>query len=106
MPVEHIAHNPNIINCGFVQLHLKFSENCGDCQKYFSLRESSVPMLMHCYIETPQRKKHVRNANALPRTFAKCDQVLFKVKSLRRIHPPFRDETLRIGEDVFVVVHE
>lgn len=60
--VEHIAHNPNIINCGFVQLHLKISENCGDCQKYFSLRESNVPMLMHCYIETSQR----RNTYGMP----------------------------------------
>jgi hypothetical protein len=61
-------------------------------------------MLVHCLSERPC--EYLRDANALPRTFAKCDQVLFEVFSLRRIHPPFRDKTFRIGEDVFVMVYE
>ena len=61
-------------------------------------------MLVHCVIGT--RELHIRNANALPRSFAKGDQVFFEVFPLRWIHPSFRDKTLRIGKNVFVLVYK
>lgn len=40
MAVKHITNNADVIDRGVVQLHLEFSEDRGDCQKYLGLGES------------------------------------------------------------------